>query len=68
MLEVKKDLDDSVKKRTLKPHKASRRQLLPIPAHPVLALLLLSVILQLGGLGPPPTRFATPRDLLRPFQ
>lgn len=53
MLEVKKDLDDSVKKRTLKPHKASRRQLLPLPAHPVLALLLLSVILQLGGLGPP---------------
>lgn len=59
-------LDDLVKKRTLKAHKASRRQLLPLPAHPVLALLLLGVILQLRGLGPPP--LATPTDLLNPFQ
>lgn len=51
---MREHLDDSVKKRTLKAHKASRRQLLPLPAHLVLALLLLGVILQLRGLAPRP--------------
>lgn len=58
---MREDLDDSAKKRTLKAHKASRRQLLPLSAHPVPALLLLGVILQPGrgegptGLPPPQT-------------
>lgn len=51
---MREDLDDSAKKRTFKAHKASRRQLLPLPAHPVPALLLLGVILQPGGVRAPP--------------
>lgn len=66
-LEMTEDLDYSVKKRTLKAHKASRRQLLPLPAHPALALLLLGVILHLGRLRAH-SWLVTPTDLLSPFQ
>lgn len=64
-LEMTEDLDYSVKKKILKTHKASRRQLLPLPAHPALAQLLLGVILHLEGLRDP--RACHPHRPLEPF-